>query len=122
MAALRLTTWRVVGTVLAAGLADGVLHVVHDPVVVAGLAVGGEFLAVTVKDVNYTCFVFFLTLPLLLLSLPPQGQAHAVLRVATTLVSAVVALGISALSAWLAQRAAAPPRRPPEPLPGSAAV
>ena len=122
MAALRLTTQRVVGTVLAAGLADVVLHVVPDPVVLAGLAVAGEFLAVTVKDVNYTCFIFFLTLPLLLLSVPTSGPAHAALRVATTLVGAVVALGISALSAWLAQRASAPPRRPPEPLPGSAAV
>ena len=122
MAALRLTTQRVVGTVLAAGLADGVLHVIPDPVVLAGLAVGGEFLAVTVQNVNFTGFVVFLTLPLLLLSRPTQGQAHAAVRVATTVVGAGVALGISALAAWLAQRpSSAPPRRPPEPLPGSAA-
>lgn len=120
MAALRLTTQRVVGTVLAAGLADVVLHVIPDPVVLAGLAVGGEFLAVTVQNVNFTVFVFFITLPLLLLSRPTQEPAHAALRVTTTVVGALVALGISALAAWLAQRPSAPPRRPPEALPGSA--
>ena len=122
MAALRLTSQRVVGTVLAAGLAAVVLQVVPDSVVLAGLAIGAEFLAVTVKYVNFTVFIFFLTLPLLLLSGPTQGPAHAALRVVTTVVGALVALGISALAAWLAQRAAAPPRRPPEPLPGSAAL
>jgi uncharacterized membrane protein YccC len=123
MAALRLTTQRVVGTVLGAGLADVVLHVVHDPVVLAGLAVGGVYLAFTVMEVYYTFFVFFLTtLTLLLLSLPTPGPTHAALRVAATLVGAAVALGISSLSAWLLQRAAAPPRPPPEPSTGSAAV
>lgn len=110
MAALRLTAQRVVGTVLAAGLADVVLHVIPDPVVLAGLAVGGNFLSITVQNVNFTVFVYFLTLPLLLLSCPTQGPAHAALRVATTVVGALVALGISALAAWLAQRASAPPR------------
>ncbi|HEV2459520.1 MAG TPA: FUSC family protein [Ktedonobacterales bacterium] len=122
MVALRLTTQRVIGTVLAAGLTAIILHVVPDPVVLAGLAVGAEFLAVTIKYVNFTCFVFFLTLPLLLLSRPTQGPAHAALRVATTVVGAGVALGISAFAAWLARRATVPPRRPPEPLPGSAAL
>jgi hypothetical protein len=121
MAALRLTTRRVVGTVLAAGLADLVLHVLPDPVVLAGLAVGSEFLAVTVQNVNFTAFVFFFTLTLLLLGRPTQGSEHAALRVATTLVGALVALCISALAAWLAEHPSVPPRRPPEAWPGTAA-
>jgi hypothetical protein len=121
--ALRLTTQRVVGTCLGAGLAGVVLYVVHDPVVVAGLAVGVVFLAFTVKDVNDTFFVFFLTmLILLLLSLPSTAPTHVGTRVATTLVGATVALGLSSLSAWFVRRAAAPPRRPPEPSAGSAAA
>jgi hypothetical protein len=123
MAALRLTTQRVIGTCFGAGLAGVVLYVVHDPVVVAALAVVGVGLAFTVKDVNYTFFVFFLTiLTLLLLSLPSTAPTHAGLRVASTLVGAAVALSISSLSAWLVQRHAAPPRPPPEPSPGSAAI
>jgi hypothetical protein len=123
MAALRLTTQRVVGTVLGAGLADVVLFSVQVPVVVAGLAILGVFLAFTVKDVNYTFFVFFLTTQtLLLLSLPAPGPTHAALRVVTTLIGAVVALGISWLSARFVRRTAAPPHAPPEPSPGSAAA
>ncbi len=115
MAALRLTTQRVVGTVLGAGLADVVLLWVQNPVVLAGFAVTGVFLAFTVKDVNYTFFVFFLTtLILLLLNLPTPGPTHAALRVLTTLVGAAVALGISWLSAWLAQGASAPRHHPRE--------
>src|SRR5260221_4909813 len=82
MAALRLTAQRIVGTVLAAGLADVVLHVIPDPVGLAGLAVGAKFLSVTVQNVNFTVFVFFLTLPLLLLSRPTQGTAHVASRTA----------------------------------------
>ena len=105
---------------LAAGLAGVVQHVLPDPVVLAGLAVGGEFLAVTVQNVNFTAFVFFFTLPLLLLGRPTQEPEHAALRVATTVVGALVALGISALAEWLAQRpSSVPPRRPPEAWPGS---
>jgi uncharacterized membrane protein YccC len=121
MAALRLTTRRVVGTVLAAGLADVVLHVLPDPVVLAGLAVGSEFLAVTVQNVNFTAFVFFFTLTLLLLGRPTQGPEHAALRVATTVVGALVALAISALAAWLAQHPSSVPpphSQPPHGAPG----
>jgi uncharacterized membrane protein YccC len=122
MAALRLTTRRVAGTVLAAGLAEVVLHVLPDPVVLAGLAVSSEFLAVTVQNVNFTAFVFFFTLTLLLLGRPTEGPEHAALRVATTVVGALVALSISAIAAWLAQRpSSVPPRRPPEAWPGGAA-
>jgi uncharacterized membrane protein YccC len=126
MVALRLTTQRVVATVLGAGLAGVVLFWVHDPVVVAGLAVGSVFLAFAVKDENYTFFMFFLTLlTLLLLSLPTSGPTHAalaVLRVVTTLIGAVVALGFSWLAAWLERRASAPPHSPPEPMSRGAAV
>jgi uncharacterized membrane protein YccC len=116
MSALRLTAQRVVGTVLGAGLVDVVLWWVQSPVVLAGLAVAGVFLAFTVKDVNYTLFVFFLTtLILLLLNLPTPGPTtHAALRVLATLVGAGVALGISLLAVLFARDASAPRRPPPQ--------
>jgi hypothetical protein len=123
MTKLSSTMQLVVGTCLGAGLAGVVLSVVHDPVVVIVLAVGGVFLAFTVKDVNDTFYTFFLTILILLqLSLPSTAPTHVGLRVATTLVGAAVALGLSWLSGWFVQRAAAPPRSPPEPSQGSTAV
>ena len=120
MAALRLTTQRVIGTILGAGLADLVLAWVHDPSVLAGLAVGGVFMAFTVKDVNHTFFIFFLTvLTLLLVNIPAPGPTHAALRVVTTLIGAAAALGVSWLSAWIEEHSSAA-ASPPESPPGSA--
>ncbi len=115
VAAASLTTQRIVGTVLGAGLADVVLAWVHSPLVLAGLALAGLFLAFTVKDVNNTFFIFFLTLlTLFLINIPSQGPTYAVLRIVTTLIGAVAALAVSWLSAWLMRRAsAATPHAPP---------
>src|SRR5262249_26994999 len=108
VAAVSLTTQRIIGTVLGAGLADLVLIWTHNPMVLAGLAVAGVFLAFTVKDVNNTFFIFFLTvLTLFLLNIPPQGQTYAVLRIVTTLIGAAAALMVSLLSVWLMRRATA---------------
>jgi hypothetical protein len=123
MTKLGLTMQLAVGTCLGAALAGVVLSVVHDPVVVVVLTVGVVFVAFTVKDVNETFYMFFFTiLILLLLSLPSPGHAPVGLRVATTLVGAAVALGLSWLSGWFVRRAAAPPRQPPEPSQGAAAA
>ncbi len=118
MAALLLTTQRVTGTVLGAGLADVVLLLVHDSRALAGLAVAGVFLAFTVIEVSYTLFVFFLTaLTLLLLNIPASGPTYVRLRIIATLVGAGAALGVSLLAAWLARRTAPSSTETP---PGSA--
>lgn len=121
VAAVNLTIQRIVGTVLGAGLADLVLAWVHNPMALAGLAVGGIFLAFTVKDANNTLFTFFLTiLILLLLNILPSGPTYVVLRVVATLIGAMAALGVSWLSAWLVQRASAAVRPPHAATPGGA--
>jgi hypothetical protein len=123
MAALRLTTERVIGTVLGVGLADVVLTWVQEPRVLAGVAVGGVFLAFTVKEVNYTFFVFFLTtLTVVLLNIPTPGPTYLALRVVTTLVGGAAALAISWLSAWLVRRSPGTPHPPPDPSPRSAVM
>ncbi len=107
-AAVSLTTQRIVGTVLGAALADVVLLWVSSPQALVVLAVVGIFLAFTVKDVNMTSFIFFLTfLTLLLLNLSATGPAYVVLRIVTTLIGAGAALVVSLLSALLARRAMA---------------
>lgn len=121
MVAMRLTTQRVIGTVLGAGLADVVLSWIQDPRILAGLAVVVVFLAFTVKDASYTLFMFFLTiLTLLLINIPSPGPTHAVLRVVAALVGGAAAVGLSWLSAWLVRHAVRTPHPPPESSPGEA--
>jgi hypothetical protein len=118
VAAVNLTIQRILGTVLGAGLADVVLNWVASPPVLIVLAVAGMFLAFTVKDVNNTFFIFFLTLlTLLLLNIPAPGPTYVVLRIVATLIGAVAALGVSWLSVLLVQQA----NRATPPAPGEAA-
>jgi hypothetical protein len=110
MAALLLTTQRVTGTILGAGLADVALAWVDAPAALVALAVAGVFLAFTVIDISSTFFVFFLTfLTLLLLNISTAAPTYIALRVVATLIGGVAALGVSLLAAWLRQRPSAAP-------------
>jgi uncharacterized membrane protein YccC len=114
VAAVNLARYRIIGTVLGAGLANMVLLWVHSPLALAGLAVAGMFLAFAVKDANNTSFIFFLTfLILVLLNISATGPAYVALRVATTLIGAAAALIVSWLSFRLVRHAAAATRPPP---------
>jgi uncharacterized membrane protein YccC len=63
------------------------------------------FIAFTVKDLNYALFTFFMTnLLLLLVSLSPPGVSRIWLRVFSVLRGAGIALVVTFLDDWLAQR------------------
>jgi hypothetical protein len=116
MAAILLTTQRVIGTILGAGLADVILLLNHEPLVLVVLAIAGVFLAFTVLDLSYTLFVFFLTfLTLLLLNIPGPGPSYVVLRVVATVIGGAAALGVSLLAAWLTRHVSAAARPASEP-------
>ncbi len=93
------------GTILGALLADLLINTVQNPSMVALIVVAVVFIAFTVKDLNYALFTFFMTnLTLLLISLSTPGVSHIRLRVFSVLVGAGIALGVTFLSDWLAQR------------------
>jgi hypothetical protein len=93
------------GTVLGALLAELYITQVQSHLMAMLLLVVVVFLAFTVKDVNYTFFVFFKTnLTLLFISLGTPGISRTRLLVASVLVGAGIALAVTYLGAWMVHR------------------
>jgi uncharacterized membrane protein YccC len=89
-----------VATVLGALLADVLIAEVHSSLVLGLIVVAITFLAFTVKDLNYTLHLFFLTnLILLLVSLGAAGHSFVAWRVFAILIGAGIVLVIT----WLNQ-------------------
>jgi uncharacterized membrane protein YgaE (UPF0421/DUF939 family) len=92
------TAQYVAGAVMGAIVAVAVIVAVHDPLVLALLAVALIVIALSVQDLSYALFVFCLTIMLLLLiSIPMGGPALVGLKVATALVGGAIALAVTLL-------------------------
>jgi uncharacterized membrane protein YccC len=103
--ALRMALQNIVATFLGALLADVLIAGVQNALVLGLIVVAITFLAFTVKDLNYTLYLFFLTiLILLLISLGMSGQSLAALRVVEVrLVAILIGAGIALVITFLSQ-------------------
>src|SRR5258708_15579170 len=103
--ALRMALQNIVATFLGALLADVLIAGVQNALVLGLIVVAITFLAFTVKDLNYTLYLFLLTiLILLLISLGMSGQSLAALRgVEVRLVAILIGAGIALVITFLNQ-------------------
>ncbi len=104
-ASLRMALQNIVATFLGALLVAVLIAGVQNALVLGLIVVAITFLAFTVKDLNYTLYLFFFTiLILLLISIGMSGQSLAALRVVEVkLVAILIGAGIALVITFLNQ-------------------
>jgi uncharacterized membrane protein YccC len=104
-ASLRMALQNIVATFLGALLAAVLIAGVQNALVLRLIVVAITFLAFTVEDLNYTLYLFFFTiLILLLISIGMSGQSLAALRVVEVrLVAILIGAGIALVITFLNQ-------------------